>query len=84
VLDVEAVDQATGDFNVSGGYSTTDGWLAEVKLGDRNVYGTGANVQAALTYGQYSRGIDLSASEPYFLGTRTTGGIELFGKQVTA
>jgi outer membrane protein insertion porin family len=84
VLDVEAVDQATGDFNVSGGYSTTDGWLAEIKLGDRNFYGTGTNVQSALSYGQYSRGIDLSASEPYFLGTRTTGGIELFGKQVTA
>ncbi|HWL21638.1 MAG TPA: outer membrane protein assembly factor BamA [Bradyrhizobium sp.] len=84
VLDVEAVDQATGDFNISGGYSTTDGWLAEVKVGDRNFYGTGNNVQAAVSYGQYSRGIDLSASEPYFLGTRTTGGIELFGKQVTA
>src|SRR5712672_1831098 len=48
VLDVEAVDQSTGDFNVSGGYSTTDGWLAEVKLGDRNFYGTGANLQSAL------------------------------------
>jgi outer membrane protein insertion porin family len=84
VLDVEAVDQSTGDFNVSGGYSTTDGWLAEVKLGDRNFYGTGANLQSALTYGQYSRGIDLSASQPYFLGTRMAAGIELFGKQATA
>jgi outer membrane protein insertion porin family len=84
VLDVEAVDQATGDFNISGGYSTTDGWLAEVKLGDRNFYGTGDNVQAAVSYGQYSRGIDLSASEPYFLGTRVAAGIELFGKQITS
>ena len=25
VLDVEAVDQSTGDFNIAGGYSTTDG-----------------------------------------------------------
>jgi outer membrane protein insertion porin family len=84
VLDVEAADQATGDFNISGGYSTVDGWLTEVKVGDRNFYGTGDNVQAAVTYGQFSRGIDLSASEPYFLGTRMAAGIELFGKQVTA
>ena len=81
VLDVEAVDGATGDFNVSGGYSTTDGWLGEVKVGDRNFYGTGANVQASVSYGQYGRGISLSASEPYFLGTRVAAGIELFGKQ---
>ena len=36
ILDVEAVDQATGDFNVAGGYSTTDGALVEVKVGERN------------------------------------------------
>ena len=34
-------DQSTGDFIVSGGYSTTDGWLGEVKVGDRNFLGTG-------------------------------------------
>ena len=43
VLDVEVVDQSTGDFNIAGGYSTTDGALVEVKVGDRNFYGTGQN-----------------------------------------
>ena len=81
ILDVEAVDQATGDFNVAGGYSTTDGALVEVKVGERNFYGTGKNVQAVFTYGQYARGINLAASEPYFLGTKVAAGIELFGRQ---
>jgi outer membrane protein insertion porin family len=81
VLDVEAIDQSTGDFSVSGGYSTTDGILGEVKVGERNFYGTGNTVQAAVTYGQYARSVDLSASEPYFLGTRVAAGVELFGRQ---
>jgi outer membrane protein insertion porin family len=81
VLDVEAVDESTGDFNIAGGYSTTDGALVQVKAGDRNFYGTGNNVQASVTYGQYARGIDLTASEPYFLGTKVSAGIELFGRQ---
>ncbi|SHK63633.1 outer membrane protein assembly factor BamA [Bradyrhizobium lablabi] len=81
VLDVEAIDQSTGDFNISGGYSTTDGALAELKVGERNLYGTGKNVQATFTYGQYARGVDLAASEPYFLGTKVSAGIELFGRQ---
>jgi outer membrane protein insertion porin family len=34
-----------------------------------------------LTYGQYGRGVDLAASEPYFLGTRVAAGIELYGRQ---
>ena len=81
VLDVEALDESTGDFNISGGYSTTDGALVQVKAGDRNFYGTGNNVQASVTYGQYARGIDLTASEPYFLGTKVSAGIEMFGRQ---
>jgi outer membrane protein insertion porin family len=81
VLDVEVVEQSTGDFTISGGYSTTDGLLAEVKVGDRNFLGSGKAVSASMTYGQYGRGIDLSASEPYFLGTRVSAGIELYGRQ---
>jgi outer membrane protein insertion porin family len=84
VLDVEAVDQSTGDFNIGGGYSTTDGALVEVNVGERNFLGTGQTVKASVTYGQYTRGIDLSASEPYFLGTRVSAGIDLFGKQAEA
>ena len=81
VLDVDVVEQSTGDFTISGGYSTTDGLLAEVKVGDRNFLGTGKAVSASASYGQYARGIDLSASEPYFLGTRVSAGIELYGRQ---
>ncbi|MGJ5178311.1 outer membrane protein assembly factor BamA [Bradyrhizobium oligotrophicum] len=80
VLDVEAIDQATGDFNVSGGYSSTDGLLAEVKIGDRNVLGTGNTAQATFTYGQFARGANLSFTSPYALG-RTTPGVELFARQ---
>jgi outer membrane protein insertion porin family len=81
VLDVEVTEQSTGDFNIAGGYSTTDGLLAEVKLGDSNFLGTGDTLKSSVTYGQYARGIDLSASEPYFLGTRISAGIELYGRQ---
>jgi len=81
VLDVAVVEQSTGDFSIAGGYSTTDGLLAEVKVGDRNFLGSGKAVSASVTYGQYARGIDLSASEPYFLGSRVSAGIELYGRQ---
>jgi outer membrane protein insertion porin family len=81
VLDVEVAEQSTGEFTISGGYSTTDGLLAEVKVGDRNFLGSGKALSASASYGQYAKGIDLSASEPYFLGTRVSAGIELYYKQ---
>ncbi|MGO8908408.1 MAG: outer membrane protein assembly factor BamA [Bradyrhizobium sp.] len=81
ILDVEVAERETADFNVAGGYSTVDGWLAEVKLGESNFMGTGVAVRSAFTYGQYSRGIDLSATEPYFLDSRVSAGVDLFAKQ---
>ena len=84
VVDVEVEEQSTGDFSFSGGYSSTDGLLAEVKLGDRNVLGSGKTFNSTLTYGQYTRGFDLAASEPYFLGTRVAAGIEVYGRQNTS
>jgi outer membrane protein insertion porin family len=84
VLDVAVEDQNTGDFNISGGYSTVDGLLAEVKLGDRNLAGTGVAVNSTLTYGQYTQGVDLAATEPYFLGSRVSAGVDIFAKQTDA
>jgi outer membrane protein insertion porin family len=81
ILDVEVADQQTGDINVAGGYSTTDGLLGELKVGDSNFLGSGQTVKASLSYGQYARGVDLSASEPYFLGSRVSAGVELYGRQ---
>jgi outer membrane protein insertion porin family len=80
VLDVELVEQQTGDFSISGGYSTVDGLLAEVKVGDSNFMGTGDTVKASVTYGQYTEAVDLTASEPYFLGTKVSAGVDLFVK----
>jgi outer membrane protein insertion porin family len=84
VLDVEAIDQATGDFYISGGYSTSDGWLGEVKVGDRNFYGTGDAVQASVTYGQYAQGAEVSATDPDLFGNHISGGAQLFYRQTFA
>jgi outer membrane protein insertion porin family len=81
VLDVETVDGQTGDFNIAGGYSTTDGWMGEVKVGDRNFYGTGDSVQAAVNYGQYGRGGSISVTDPSLFANRVSGGVEVFDRQ---
>ena len=46
VLNVELEEKSTGDFSVSGGYSTTDGALAEVSISERNLLGRGLYAKA--------------------------------------
>jgi outer membrane protein insertion porin family len=81
VINVEVEEKATGQFSVAGGYSTADGFLAEVGIADRNLMGRGQFAKASLTYGQRTRGFDFSFVEPYFLGYRMSGGIDLFARQ---
>jgi outer membrane protein insertion porin family len=84
VLDVTVEEKQTGNFFVSGGYSTTDGWLASVNISDNNFLGTGNIAKASFTYGQYARGFDVSLTDPWFLGQRLSVGADLFGKQTFA
>jgi outer membrane protein insertion porin family len=84
VLNVEVEEQPTGDFSVEGGYSTANGWLAEVSVTERNLLGTGRYARAGVTYGQYARGVELSYAEPYFLDYRSSMGIDLFAKETLA
>src|SRR5207302_1891106 len=84
ILNVEVEEQSTGEFSIAGGYSTSDGIVAEVSVGERNLMGRGQTARASVTYGQRTRGVELSFGEPYFLDYRLAFGIDLFAKQVDA
>ncbi|KQT18750.1 MULTISPECIES: outer membrane protein assembly factor BamA [unclassified Bradyrhizobium] len=81
ILIVDMEEKSTGDFSVSGGYSTSDGALAEVSISERNLLGRGLYGKASVSYGQYSRGISLSFVEPYLLGYRIALGFDTYWKQ---
>ena len=81
VVNVDVEEQPTGEFSVSGGYSTADGFIGEVSVADRNLMGRGNYAKASVTYGQYVKGFDLSFVEPYLFGYRMAGGIDLFARQ---
>jgi outer membrane protein insertion porin family len=84
ILVVDLEEKSTGDFSVSGGYSTTDGALAEVSISERNFLGRGLFAKASVTYGQYARGYSLSYVDPYLLDYRVALGLDLFQRQQLA
>jgi outer membrane protein insertion porin family len=81
VVNVNVEEQATGEFSISGGYSTADGLIGEISVADRNLMGRGQYAKAAFTYGQRVRGFDLSFVEPFLFGYRMAGGIDVFARQ---
>src|SRR5262245_34912704 len=81
VINVDVEEQPTGEFSVSGGYSTADGFIAEVSIADRNLMGRGNYGKASVTYGQRVRGGNLSFVEPFLFGYRMAGGIDVYATQ---
>ena len=81
ILIVDLEEKSTGDFSVSGGYSTTDGALAEVSVSERNLLGRGLFAKASVTYGQYARGYSLSFVDPYLFDYRVALGLDFYQRQ---
>ncbi|WP_040301791.1 outer membrane protein assembly factor BamA [Afipia clevelandensis] len=84
VLNVDLEEKSTGDFSVSGGYSTADGFLGEVSISERNLLGRGLYAKAAVQYGQRTQGYQLSFVEPYLLGYRVALGLDFYQRKQLA
>ena len=50
-------------------------------MAERNLLGRGLYGKIGVSYGQYTKGANLSFVDPYFLGYRVALGLDLFYKQ---
>lgn len=80
-VNVNVEEQLTGEFSIGGGYSTADGIIGEISIGERNFLGRGHYVRLAGSWGQRSRGGEFSFTEPYFMDTRISAGFDIFAKE---
>lgn len=80
VVNVDVEDQPTGSFGISGGYSTTDKFVAEVSVSESNFLGRGQYARVALTGGSKTKGVEFSFTEPYFMDYRMAAGFDIYSK----
>jgi outer membrane protein insertion porin family len=82
ILDVELVEQSTGELSFGAGYSTAEGVIGDVSITERNLMGKGQFLRLRLA-GSFERlQIDLSFTEPRFLDRNLAAGFDLFHKTV--
>ena len=81
VLIVDIVEKATGEFSLGAGYSTggeDQGVNLEASIAERNFLGRGQFIRFSAGGGVNTRNLNLSFTEPYFLGTRVAAGFDIF------
>ncbi|MCP4185698.1 MAG: outer membrane protein assembly factor BamA [Hyphomicrobiales bacterium] len=77
VVVVRVADKATGEFSIGGGYSSSDGAIANIKFSEKNFLGRGQHFAITAGLGADDQEYRLAFTEPYFLGYRLSAGFEL-------
>ncbi len=77
-LEVQVVEQSTGEISFGAGYSTTAGIVGDISIKERNLLGKGQEVRLGLSLGTLSTNIDFSFTEPYFLDRNMVAGFDIF------
>ena len=77
-LEVQVVEQSTGEISFGAGYSTTSGILGDISIKERNLLGKGQELRLGLSIGTLSTLVDLSFTEPYFLDRPMAAGFDIF------
>ncbi len=78
VLQVKVAEQATGELSLGAGYSTLDKLMLDFGISEHNFRGEGQDVRLRAQVGFLSQQIDLSFTEPRFLGRDLRAGFSLF------
>ena len=81
-MDVDLVEQSTGELSFGAGYSTSEGIIGDVSITERNLLGRGQFLRLRLAGSAERLQIDLSFTEPRFLGLNLAAGFDLFHKDV--
>jgi outer membrane protein insertion porin family len=78
ILTTEIEEKSTGQLTLGGGYSTDVGALLNAGLSEKNFIGTGIDAGINGTLGTYENQLDLTATDPYFLGRNLVAGFDIF------
>jgi outer membrane protein insertion porin family len=80
ILDVELVEQSTGELSFGAGYSTSEGVIGDISISERNLLGRGQFLRLRLAGSQERLQIDLGFTEPRFLDRNLAAGFDIFHK----
>ncbi len=78
VLNVAVKEKSTGQVSIGAGFSSTSGVLGDVSIRESNLLGRGQDLKLGLQLGDKQTNLELSFTEPYFLGRDLSAGFDIF------
>ncbi|WP_310619867.1 outer membrane protein assembly factor BamA [Flexibacterium corallicola] len=80
IINVDVVEQSTGEIGFGLGYSTSDGVIGDLSITEKNFLGRGQFVRAAIGGGSSTQSYEFKFVEPFFMGRRISAGVDAYRK----
>jgi outer membrane protein insertion porin family len=80
-LEVRVKEQPTGAFTAGAGYSSTQSFIATASIRQNNLFGRGQRIALIAQLSRISADFTLSFTEPYFLDSPYSLGLEAFNRR---
>ena len=77
-ITVELEEDRSGELSIAGGFSTSDGPIADFKFAEHNFRGRGQDLSFGVVWAKRRQEFDISFTEPYFLGRDLAAGVDLY------
>jgi outer membrane protein insertion porin family len=84
ILGVEVEERATGQLQLSAGYSSLENFLVNLSVEQRNFRGLGQQIRASVNYSSYSKSVELGFTEPYLFDRNIAIGFDLFRRDLNS
>lgn len=80
-LDVSVQEQSTGSFSVGVGVSSTENFILDLSVEQRNLLGRGQFLRFRVQASSRTRLVDVRFTQPYFLDRNLAAGVSLFNNR---
>lgn len=83
-LNVDVEERATGELQMSAGFSSIERFLVSLSVQQRNFRGLGQQLRAAVNYSSYSKSFELGFTEPFLFDRNIAVGLDLFRRDFSS
>ena len=78
MIEVDVEEKSTGALTFGAGFSTSQGPLGDITIREKNLLGKGYDAKLSFTVAGTGSEVDMSFTDPYFMGREISAGVDLF------
>jgi outer membrane protein insertion porin family len=84
ILGLDVEEKATGELQLSAGFSSLERFLVNLSVRQRNFMGKGQELRASVNYSSYSKSVELGFTEPYLFDRNIAVGADIYRRDYSS